>query len=99
MRLYGQECWSGWDALWTMRDLYKQLKGTHRHSDVVRPADMLVRCFLENYRKTDGAFAFARAFCLPAHHSIRISDPLPISDMLGTYMSLQCLAHADEWNR
>ena len=89
-----------WDALWVLRELDRQLKGTHRHQDIVDAGNRCARMLLRKYRKPDGGFAFHGERCITVHHSIRLCDkPQPISDMLGTSMCLRCLSYADEWNK
>lgn len=88
-----------WDALWVLRELDKQLVGTHRHADIARAGNRLAACLLSEYRKNDNGFTFCGEHCWPVHHSIRISEPLPEGDIMGTFMSLNCLQYADEWNR
>jgi hypothetical protein len=29
---------------------------------------------------------------------VKLSPPLPVSDMVGTRMCLECLSYADEWS-
>lgn len=87
-----------WDALWILRELDDQLAAGYRHQEIVCAGNMLAQYLMVNYRKDDGGFAFCGAHCVPVHHSIRISDSFPISDMLGTFMCLKCLAYVDEWN-
>ncbi len=87
-----------WDAVWVLRQLDQQLQGAYRHDDIVAAGSKLADFLMANYRRDDGAFAFNGAHCTPVHHSIRLSDPLPISDTIGTSMCLRCLAYADAWN-
>lgn len=87
------------DALWVLYRLDRQLKGVHRHVDIVAAGNRTAKLLLEQYRKADGGFAFTGQDCWTAHHSIRISDAYPEGDVVGTHMSLHCLAYADEWNR
>jgi hypothetical protein len=58
-------------------------------------ADHLMR----RYRQRDGGFAFhGGEGCMSNHHSIQLSPQrYPISDTLGTIMSLRCLEYVDEW--
>jgi hypothetical protein len=43
------------------------------------------------HRQEAGGFSFHRRHCLPAHNSVRVSKPLPESDMIGTFMACDCL--------
>lgn len=87
-----------WDAIWVIWLMDAQLKSAYRHNDIVDAADKLAAMLMSDYRKTDGAFAFGGKASLPVHHSVKIGESLPISDMLGTVMCLYCLAYADELN-
>lgn len=86
------------DALWVLYRLDRQLKGSYRHADIVAAGNRTAKLLLEQYRKADGGFAFTGKDCWTVHHSIRISDAHPEGDVVGTHMSLACLAYADEWN-
>lgn len=87
------------DALWVLYRLDRQLKGAHRHADIVAAGNRTAKLLLEQYRKPDGGFAFTGGNCWEVHHSIRISGGYPEGDIVGTHMSLHCLTYADEWNR
>ncbi len=88
-----------WDALWVLRELDKQFKGGHRHAEIVAAGDRTAKRLREHYLKSDGGFAFHGSHCTRNHHSIRLcDDTLPIGDMLGTKMCLNCLIYADEWH-
>ena len=88
-----------WDALLVLYKLDQQLEGQHRHAEIARAGDRFVRVLFEQYRRADGAFAFNGATCLTHHASVVLCDRgYPISDMLGTIMSLMCLSYVDEWN-
>ncbi len=95
----GQNMCLNWDALWVLRELDRQLVGTHRHAEIVDAGNRLARRLLRDYRKPDGGFAFHRAHCVTHHHSVRLCEqPAAIGDMLGTMMCLNCLRYADQWN-
>ncbi|OGV50061.1 MAG: hypothetical protein A2017_02735 [Lentisphaerae bacterium GWF2_44_16] len=87
-----------WDAIWVLWLMDKQSKSKYRHNDIAVAADKLAAMLMKDYRKADGAFAFGGKLCLGVHHSVRIGQALPISDMLGTLMCLYCLAYADDLN-
>ena len=95
---FGPPLTQNWDALWVLRELDLQLKGAHRHADIVAAGDRCCDLLLREYRKPDGGFSFNRDGCMDVHHSVRLSaQRYPISDTHGTRMSLQCLAYVDEW--
>ena len=87
-----------WDALWVLWLMDRQLRSQYRHADVARAADSLAAMLMRDYKKPDGGFAFGGKLSLAVHHSVRIGEALPISDMLGTLMCLYCLSYADELN-
>jgi len=93
----GRDMCINWDALWVLRELDRQLEGAWRHGDITAAGAALVDCLLKVYHKPDGGFAFHGEHCLQAHNSIRTSEALPESDMLGTSMCLRCVAYVDEW--
>ena len=95
---YARDMCINWDSIWVLRQLDKQLKGQYRHADIVRAAQRLAECLLRDYRKPDGGFAFAADHCLLIHQGVKLSPPLPVSDMVGTRMCLECLSYADEWS-
>jgi hypothetical protein len=95
---YARDMCINWDSVWVLRQLDKQLKGEYRHADIVRAAQRLAECLLRDYRKPDGGFAFAADHCLLIHQGVKLSPPLPVSDMVGTRMCLECLSYADEWS-
>jgi hypothetical protein len=55
---------------------------------------MLLRDFLQ----ADGGFARNGDRCLTEHDSLRVSEPHPEGDTLGTETGRACLATADAWN-
>ncbi len=87
-----------WDAIHVLSVLDRTLSRRYRHDDIVIAGNQLAERLLTAYRQQDGGFAFNREHCLAVHHSVRVSEPLPESDMLGTSMCLRCLKHIDEWN-
>ena len=96
---YPRNMCMNWDALWVLRELDRQLEGSHRHADIVGAADATCEVLLNEYHKDDGGFAFHGEHCMVNHHSVRLCErPLPISDMLGTSMCLRCLEYGDEWH-
>jgi len=80
-----------WDSAWVLRTLNRQLAGSHRLADVRAAGERLAGFLLREHRKPDGAFSFLRKHCLPVHDSVRVSEPLPESDMIGTFMACDCL--------
>jgi hypothetical protein len=94
---YERDMCINWDALWTLRQLDKETGRSHRHGDIVRAAERLSECLLRDYRKPDGGFAFAADHCLLIHQAMKISKPLPESDIVGTFMCLECLRYTNEW--
>lgn len=88
-----------WDSLWVLRVLDHQLHGGHRHDTITAAGRKTADFLMKVHRKPDGAFSFHRDHCQTVHHSIRLShEPYPIGDLLGTTMSLNCLAYTDEWD-
>ena len=94
----GRDMCINWDAVHVLAVLARQLGGSHRGRAVAAAGNRLAEALLRDYRKSDGGFAFCGEHCLTVHNSIRVSGPLPESDVLGTSMSRRCLAQADEWN-
>lgn len=95
---YPRNMCMNWDALWILRELDIQLRERHRHGEIVKAGRRLSECLLREYRKPDGGFAFHGDHCQVNHHSVRLcAEPLPISDMLGTMMCLECLEYVDQW--
>jgi hypothetical protein len=86
-----------WDAIWTLRLLTDDLRATDDAGAVRAASRRLARRLLDAYRKPDGAFSFTAGSCLPMHNSIRVSDPRPESDVLGTVMALETLHITDAW--
>lgn len=84
-----------WDCLWSLRTLNRQLAGSHRRTDIHAAADRLAEFYLREHRRPDGAFSFYRTHCIEVHDSIRISDSLAESDMLGTCMVCDSLREMD----
>lgn len=75
-----------------------QLDGGHRHDAITAAGWETADFLMKVHRKPDGAFSFHRDHCQTVHHSIRLShEPYPIGDLLGTTVSLNCLAYTDEW--
>jgi hypothetical protein len=85
-------------ALGLLRLLDRQVVGSHRHADIAAAGNRCAAALLASYRKPDGGFARDRDRCIAEHNSIRVSQPLPEGDTLGTETSLECLAYADAWN-
>jgi hypothetical protein len=71
--------------------------GAHRFGDIAAAGSRLSRYLMKEHRKSDGAFSFEPGHCIAIHDSIRISDPLPESDMIGTLMCMDCLRFAEAW--
>lgn len=86
-----------WDAIWVLRELDRQELGRYRHEEIIAAARRFADCMLTDYRKPDGGFAFAADHCLTVHMGIKLSRPLPESDMLGTWMCVESLRYLDEW--
>jgi hypothetical protein len=86
-----------WDAVWVLRNLDRQLRGGHRHAEIAAAGEALAAALRARFLKADGGFAFCGDRCLAVHHSVRLSDPFPEGDMLGTMMCLNCLQYADGW--
>ena len=86
-----------WDALLALLRLNEQLGGGHRFDEIaaagMRTAEFLCRV----HRRDDGGFSFHSDHCIEVHNSVRVSDPLPESDTIGTSMSLRCLRYAAVW--
>lgn len=87
-----------WDCAWVLWTLNRQLAGAQRLAGIRSAGLRLAEFLLREHRKTDGGFSFYRAHCLPIHNSVRVSDAVPESDALGTYMSCECLRYAREWS-
>ncbi len=95
---FGGPLTQNWDALWVLRELDLQMDGSYRHADIMRSGDRCCDLLLKEYRKSDGGFSFNRNGCADVHHSVRLSpESYPISDTMGTRMSLNCLMYVDEW--
>ncbi|HOX07537.1 MAG TPA: hypothetical protein PK280_14140 [Planctomycetota bacterium] len=84
-----------WDCAWVLRTLNRQLAGSHRPADLRAAGERLAGFLLGAHRKPDGAFSFLRGHCLPEHNSVRVSEPMPESDMIGTFMACDSLKGMD----
>jgi hypothetical protein len=86
-----------WDALLVVKRLNQQLDGGHRFDAVtatgLRAAEFLCRV----HHRDDGGFSFHSDHCIAVHNSLRVSEPILESDVIGTSMSLQCLRYARNW--
>lgn len=87
-----------WDALWLLRILNLQLEKTYKFPRIQDAGNQFAKLLLSKYRKPDGGFSEKPDSCITVHNSIKISDSYPISDTVGTSMSIRCLSYADEWN-
>jgi hypothetical protein len=86
-----------WDALLVVKRLNEQLEGAHRF-DAVTAAGLRASEFLcDVHLRDDGGFSFHSDHCIAVHNSVRVSEPLLESDVIGTSMSLRCLRYAREW--
>lgn len=86
-----------WDALLVIKRLNEQMEGEHRF-DAVKDAGMRTAEYLcRAHRRDDGGFSFHSGHCLANHNSVRVTDPLPESDVVGTSMILRCLRYARNW--
>lgn len=86
-----------WDSLWLLRVLDAQIKGKHRHEDIVSAADRNAEILIAKYRKPDGGFTRNGDKCMTEHNSIRVGPALVEGDMLGTKFCLECFDYLDEW--
>jgi len=86
-----------WDAIFVLRHLTRDLADPAWRDPVRDAALALTDRLLADYRKPDGAFSFTAEACLTVHNSIRVSEPLPESDALGTPMCLECVAINEAW--
>jgi hypothetical protein len=86
-----------WDAMWVLKNLNEQLEGRHRHEDISNAGSRLSDFLCRSHRKKDGGFSFFKDHCLAVHDSIRVSDPLPESDMVGSFMAFECLRYTEKW--
>jgi hypothetical protein len=93
----GRDMCINWDAVRVLWHVDRELDGSYRRADIAAAGACLSNCLMLSYRRPDGAFAFHGDHCLTVHHSIRVSKPLPESDMLGTSMCVSCLEYAAEW--
>lgn len=94
---YARDMCINWDAIWVLRALDKQAGEQHCHREIVESSVCLAECLLRDYRKPDGGFAFAADYCLMVHSGVWLSEALPESDIIGTFMCMECLRYADEW--
>lgn len=86
-----------WDAVWTLRLLTRDLREAAR-PDAARDAARRIADFLlAQHLKPDGAFSFTPEHCLTTHNSMRVSDPYPESDTIGTPMALEVVRISDAW--
>ncbi|MFW6414191.1 MAG: hypothetical protein ACOCZS_02710 [Verrucomicrobiota bacterium] len=80
-----------WDAAYVLNSICSELNWEYRHEEVLQLLRQLSRFLLTVHRKSDGGFSFYRDTCLEQHNFIRVSDPLPESDMIGTAMAVATL--------
>lgn len=96
---YPRDMTMNWDALWVLYYYNQQMANSYRFEDIRQAGNRLAEVLLNDYRKSDGGFAFHADHCLMKHCSIILCEkPEPISDVVGTWMALQCFRYADEWN-
>ena len=86
-----------WDAVWTLRLLTRDLREAARPDAVRAAARRISDYLLAHHLKPDGAFSFTPDRCLTVHNSIRVSDPWPESDTVGTPMALEVVRMNDAW--
>lgn len=96
---YGDNLCLHWDAVWALKVLEEQIAGSYRLNDVADTGEALSQMLQKYYRKSDGGFSFFENHCLDLHNSIRVSPELPISDMLGTWMCIECIRYAEGWKQ
>ena len=88
-----------WDSMWTLKVLNQQLKGEYRLIDIAAAGEKLSHYILVNHRKSDGGFSFYKDHCLNVYTGIKVADPVPESDLQGTFMACECLRYTQEWKR
>ena len=86
-----------WDALLVLVRLNEQLDGAHRFDDIAAAGARAAGFLCRVHRRRDGGFSFHSDQCIQVHNSVRVSEPLPESDTVGTSMSLRCLRYAHTW--
>jgi hypothetical protein len=85
------------DAMITIDHATDGLRRTSLAAEARQAGQRLAEVLLMRFRKPDGGLSFLPDSCLPVHNSIRISEWLPESDVLGTAYGLRALSIIDRW--
>ena len=66
-------------------------------SDIIDAGRRLNRYLIENHQKPDGGFSYKPDVCWETHNTIKVADPLPQGDPVGTNWSSWCFRCVHEW--
>jgi hypothetical protein len=86
-----------WDSLCVMKAFSDEIDNSYRFDDIKQAGLKLEQRIRTVYSKPDGAYSFCATKCLEVHNSIKVSEPKPESDVLGTGMYLEVFRYLDEW--